>query len=124
MIKNKISVAEFKKETGKSYLELEFLLQIKMLKLPIPSTEFKFDEKRKWKFDFAYIYSKIAIELEGGTRKNGRHNRPEGYAKDCEKYNQAQFLGWQVYRFVNAQEAAFFVEKLVENKMICFKILD
>ena len=41
----------------------------------------------------------IAIEIDGGTRQRGRHNRAEGYAKDAEKINTAQGMGWTVFRF-------------------------
>jgi len=54
---------------------------------------------RKWRFDYAHPKSKIAIEIEGiNPHKMGRHQTFVGYSKDCEKYNQAQFMGWKVYR--------------------------
>jgi very-short-patch-repair endonuclease len=56
---------------------------------------------RRHKFDFAWVAQKIVVEIEGGTRANGRHNRHEGYTKDCEKYNLATREGWQIYRFTS-----------------------
>lgn len=53
---------------------------------------------RKWRFDFAFLAERIAIELEGGTRNNGAHVRHDGYRKDCEKYNAATLQGWRVIR--------------------------
>ena len=47
--------------------------------------EFRFHYVRKWAFDYALPDYKIAIEIDGGTRQQGRHNRAEGYAKDAEK---------------------------------------
>lgn len=61
--------------------------------------EYKFHPKRRWSFDWAAVDVKVAIEIEGGTWTSGRHTRGTGYAKDCEKYNNAQFLGWVVFRF-------------------------
>lgn len=60
-------------------------------------TEHKFHPERKWRFDYAIIRAqKVAIEYEG---TGGRHHTVIGYTKDCEKYNEAQLLGWKVYRF-------------------------
>lgn len=61
--------------------------------------EYIFHPTRKWRFDYAWPDKKIAIEFEGGTFIRGGHTRGAGYAKNCEKYNQAALLGWKVYRF-------------------------
>lgn len=63
------------------------------------ATEYRFDPDRRWRFDFAFIPQKIAVECEGGTWMNGRHNRGYGIEKDMEKYNRAVMLGWKVLRF-------------------------
>lgn len=68
--------------------------------LPVwPEREYRFHPTRKWRFDFAYVAEKIAIECEGGTWQGGRHTRGEGFERDCEKYNTAAVLGWRVLRF-------------------------
>ena len=69
--------------------------------LPDPVTEYRFHSTRKWRFDFAWPDSKIALEAEGGTwgSKKSRHTTGKGFEGDCEKYNEAQLLGWRVYRF-------------------------
>ncbi|MDE2096437.1 MAG: hypothetical protein KGL39_04265 [Patescibacteria group bacterium] len=67
--------------------------------IPPWETEYRFDEVRLWRFDFAWPRHMVAVEVEGGTRVFGRHNRADGFAKDCEKYNAATFAGWQVFRF-------------------------
>lgn len=67
--------------------------------LPGHTTEYKFDDKRKWRFDFAYPDLKLAIEAEGGVWSRGRHTRGSGYIKDCEKYNRAAVMGWTVLRY-------------------------
>ena len=69
--------------------------------LPNPVTEHRFHKERKWRFDFAWPVSKIAVEVEGGTWSKGRHTRGAGFANDCEKYNSATLLGWRVYRFTS-----------------------
>ena len=49
----------------------------------------------------------IAIEVEGitfygknknGSMKLGRHQTGKGIEADCEKYDEAMRLGWNVYR--------------------------
>jgi len=61
-------------------------------------TEHVFHPDRKWRFDFAWLDSRVALEVEGGRWVGGGHNRGKGFSKDVEKYNQAQLLGWRVFR--------------------------
>ncbi len=72
-------------------------LQLTALRIPF-EREYRFDEVRKWRFDFALPDQKLAIEVEGGIWINGRHNRGAGMAKDLEKYDAAMRQGWNVYR--------------------------
>ena len=64
--------------------------------------EHKFCERR-WRFDFAHIEKRIAIEIEGGVYSRGRHVRPKGFIGDMEKYNRAAVLGWRVIRLTPQQ---------------------
>ena len=80
-----------------SALEQEFAMQLKAYKLKM-EPEYRFC-KRKWRFDFADVPRKIAVEVEGGTYQKSRHTTGTGFAADCEKYNMAAKLGWFVYRF-------------------------
>lgn len=66
--------------------------------LPTPVTEHHFHPDRKWRFDFAWLDQKVALEVEGGIWIGGGHNRGKGFAKDIEKYNEAVRLGWRVLR--------------------------
>lgn len=61
--------------------------------------EYKFHPTRKWRFDFAIVESKIAIEYEGIMSEKSRHTTITGLTGDCDKYNEAQRLGWKVFRF-------------------------
>jgi len=67
--------------------------------LEIPIFEYKFCINRKWRFDVAFVKSKVAVEIEGGVWQYGRHNRAIGFLKDLEKYNKAVELGWRVLRY-------------------------
>ncbi|GGG97536.1 hypothetical protein [Pedobacter zeae] len=60
--------------------------------------EYRFDKKRKWRFDYANEEKKIAIECEGGIWTGGRHTRGKGYQNDMEKYNAASLQGWTLIR--------------------------
>ncbi len=75
-----------------------FLLGARVVKLPTPAKEYRFHPKRMWRFDLAWPQYKIAVEIEGGTAKHGRHVRPAGYRADCIKYNTALLHGWRVIR--------------------------
>lgn len=66
--------------------------------LPPFVTEHQFHPERKWRFDFAFLAQKIALEVEGGIWIAGGHSRGSGVKKDMEKYNAATQLGWRVLR--------------------------
>lgn len=53
---------------------------------------------RNWAFDFAWPKRKLAVEIEGGTHKKGRHTSSTGFREDCHKYNTAAMLGWTLLR--------------------------
>ena len=82
-----------------SQLEAEFEFHIKALKLKQPVREHMFAKPRRWRFDFAWLDEKIAVECEGGIYSRGRHVRPSGFINDCDKYNTGTLLGWRVFRF-------------------------
>jgi hypothetical protein len=98
-------------------MKVDLLTQIKAAGLPLPVTEYSFHPVRKWRFDFAWPAFRLAVEKEGGTENRwnpGRHNRPEGYAKDCEKYSTAALGGWTVLRFTSGQIASGQALKTIE----------
>ncbi len=64
--------------------------------------EYRFSAARRFRFDFAFILERISIEVDGGTFIQGRHQRPEGFTRDCEKGNLAILEGWRVLHFVPA----------------------
>ncbi len=67
-----------------------------------PVREWSFAKPRRWRFDFAFPKEKLAVEIEGGTWIQGRHNRGSSIEKDLVKYNTAALLGWTVLRFTPA----------------------
>ena len=79
--------------------------------------EYKFDDKRKFRFDF-YVESnglKVAIELEGGVFIRGRHLRPGGFLRDMEKYNLAASKGILVFRIPSHDISHKWINPIIET---------
>ena len=101
-----------------SQLEQDFIFQLRASQVPGFVTEYHFARAigRRWRFDIAFPFYQLAVELEGGVwvRGGGRHNRGAGFINDCMKYNQAVLMGWRVLRFtretVDSGEALQMVE--------------
>ena len=81
-----------------STLEAQFSQAWRAFEGPTLIREYRFHPVRKWRFDFAHLETMVAIEVEGGTRQGGRHNRHEGFKNDCTKYNAAELIGWRIFR--------------------------
>lgn len=82
------------------YKALEIIGFVKEFRImPKAPKGFVNSHSRQWRFDWAHVPSKTAIEFEGGTFTGGRHTRPIGYAKDAEKYNYATREAWRVFRY-------------------------
>jgi len=87
-----------------SALERMFLFNLRVIDVALldgMEEEFRFHEKRKWRFDFCWPELKIAVEVDGGQYKpnGGRHNSDA----DREKINTAISMGWRVLRFSGKQ---------------------
>lgn len=88
-----------KSSKAKDYIELNLQYWANEKKLDLVS-EFKFNENRKYRFDWAIPDLKLAIEFEGGIfQKKSGHNTATHYTKDANKYNLAQSDGWKILRF-------------------------
>lgn len=57
--------------------------------------ELWFHPFREWRFDYAWIKERIALEIEGGVR-GSRHFSLAGFQDDQVKYLEADILGWRV----------------------------
>lgn len=75
-------------------------------------TELVFHNGRRWRFDFAWPEVKVALEIEGGVWVNGGHNRGAIYTSNCEKYNEALFDGWRVFRLTPDQITVSSLERI------------
>ena len=77
--------------------------------------EHRFHPERKWRFDYAHLPTKTAIEINGGVWSGGRHNRGAGYLRDREKVNTAQMLGWKVFELGTGQVTPANVQAIIEH---------
>ncbi len=84
-----------------SNLEETLAFQIQAIGLPAPEREYRFHDKRKWRFDFCYPKIQLAIEVQGGTWNRGAHGRGSGIAQDYKKNNAAVLLGWRIMYFTS-----------------------
>lgn len=75
---------------------------------------------RKFSMDFYIENRTLIVEVDGGTASGGRHVRPEGYEKDCEKQNLAAQQGYLYMkvtaRMVNKEQAVEFIENTPKRK--------
>jgi very-short-patch-repair endonuclease len=61
-----------------------------------PVEQHQFHPTRKWRFDFAWLSVRVAVEIHGGEHGGGRHGRGTGMVSDAEKFRAAMRLGWIV----------------------------
>lgn len=73
---------------------------------------------KDYRYDFAWIDKRIAVEINGSIWQKGGHNTGEGLIRDYDKLNQAQLQGWQVYVFTTQQvksgEAVNIIKRALE----------
>ena len=84
--------------------------------------EYKFHPARRWRFDYAFPFLMIAVEVDGGVWTGGRHINPAGYINDMEKLNTAASMGWLVLRITTddrfASKTYDLIKKTVEYRIM------
>lgn len=85
-----------RKKPQSHVMEMMLLLRLAGIEF---ETEFKFHEKRKWRFDIAIPERLLGIEYEGIFCKKSRHTTISGFTGDIEKYNTASAMGWTILRY-------------------------
>ena len=85
--------------------------------LPPPFDEWRFDDVRKWRFDWAWPTQRIAIEIQGGIFSGGRHVRGAALLREMEKLNAAAILGWRILYLTPKQFAAGDAIALVQRAL-------
>ena len=86
-----------------SHLEAQFLALWERFApdAPAPVTQHRFAPPRRFRFDFAWLEAKVAVEIDGGVWVAGRHTRGSGVQADYVKLNLATAGGWRVLRFTS-----------------------
>ncbi len=84
------------------------------------TVEHRFDSVNRYRFDYAHLKTKIAVEIEGGIYTGTGHAKTGRYLSDMRKYNLAQLKGWIVLRYAHGQEHLISedVKKAVEKRKI------
>jgi very-short-patch-repair endonuclease len=105
---------------GKTDLADLLALQISGLRLPRGVREYEGAiPGRRFRLDLAWPTLNICCEVDGGDRMQGRHNRAQGMAADCEKANLLTLAGWRVFRFTGSQvksgAAIAFLERMFQE---------
>lgn len=90
-----------KKGKGKEFIEKYLFVMVAEDKIDHGDvkTEHVFHEERQWRFDYALLSWKIAIEYEGLHSDKSGHTTIDGYNEDTLKYNAATIDGWKVLRY-------------------------
>lgn len=64
--------------------------------IPKPVCEYRFKPDRRWRFDYAWLEERVALEVQGGVFTQGRHTRGASLLKEWEKLNAAAAVGWRI----------------------------
>lgn len=128
---------------SKSQLEETLAIQIYASGLPEPEREYRFSREvvgnapgvrerlrvaglRDWRWDFAWLDQRVAVEVQGGAwqrgKKQSRHTRGGGYEGDCQKLCAGVVLGWRVAwvtgGMVKSGEAIRVIERLLGKSLV------
>lgn len=95
-----MTVKKVKKNTA---VEDLFNTQVEIEEIVVPTREYKFLKDRKFRFDFAWVHLKVAVEIQGGVFTYGGHSTGMGITRDCEKLALANIEGWTVFHFTSGQ---------------------
>jgi hypothetical protein len=77
--------------------------------------ELRFAPPRRWRFDFANVGQKLAIEIQGGIWTGGRHSRGgKAQLDEMEKLNAAALDRWCVLFFSPEQVGSGMALRVVQ----------
>lgn len=92
------------KNKKKDHIEIALFEEFKSFGLPLPVKQHVFHPQRDWRFDFAWVEKKIAVEVQGGIYiPFTGHNNGAAMERDYEKFNAATRFGWALFLFGPSQ---------------------
>jgi len=56
-------------------------------------------QAKTYNLDFAWPELLFAVEIQGGTYRNGAHSRGKGYSEDRKRIRDLRFMGWTVFEY-------------------------
>jgi len=108
--------------------EDNFAFQIRAFQLPTAIRNYRFAKEigRQWRFDFAFLEHKCAVEIEGLVVRmisgqlvcQGRHATVTGFREDCAKYANAALMGWTVLRFERDQVKSGYAREMTMRVLV------
>lgn len=81
-----------------SNLEVQVHTILTQHKFPPFTQQYIFHPQRQWRFDFAFLAHKVAIEVQG---YGPLHTSLNGMMNDHEKHNEALLHGWLIIYLMN-----------------------
>ncbi len=92
-------------------------LQLRAMRFPPCEREWLAIEGRRFRCDLAWPHRtpRLYVECDGGEMMQGRHNRAQGMASDCEKQALLVLAGWVGFRFVGSQIKNGFALAILER---------
>lgn len=95
--------APMPENSAESALEREFAARWASLYPDlILEREWRFDEVRRYRLDFAHLESRVGLEIQGGIWQKGGHSSGRGITRDCKKNFCALTGGWIVFALTDA----------------------
>ena len=79
----------------------EFAFWAQISQRPGWVSQYQFDPKRRWRFDFANPQLMLAVEIDGGDWQG--HGRVWQRERDYDKHNEAVAQGWRILRGSTSQ---------------------
>lgn len=79
----------------------------------------QFHPTRLWRFDFAWSFYKVALEVEGGAFSGEGHRSVGKFLGDIEKYNEAVLAGWRLLRCTTKDLETGDVFELLRRALVC-----
>lgn len=77
--------------------------------------EYRFHPVRRFRFDYAHLETRTAIEINGGRWSKSGHSSPSGLKRDYEKINLAILEGWVVFQLCDEMIDGDWLDKIASH---------